>query len=315
MYKKAIFSLLFIASGLIARESLIATKSCGAFNNMKHTTNRGNVVLQLNHTYESIREYKGQNLILIDNATPKQRWVDSSCFKKQSKPTKIRQITQKESKQISTENLLALSWHNAFCQTHQYKKECKRGVLSRFKKGYSDDRFVLHGLWPQPKNNQYCNLDQKYITMDKYKYWNKLPSLNLSDDIKKQLQMVMPGVSSNLHRHEWYKHGTCYGKDANGYFADAIDYVKTVNSSKLGMFFVNNTGKKVSLKQIRKVVDDSFGKGAGNSVELRCNNGMITELWLHLKGNSDNLSQLLKSNHPIRSFCRSGFIDKAGFGR
>ncbi|MDQ7084316.1 MAG: hypothetical protein Q9M36_05020 [Sulfurovum sp.] len=28
--------------------------------------------------------------------------------------------------QISSENLLALSWQNAFCETHRYKKECKR---------------------------------------------------------------------------------------------------------------------------------------------------------------------------------------------
>jgi len=316
MYKKAIFSLIFIASSLVAKQSVVAIKSCEAFNNLKHTNNRGNITLQVNKTYDSLREYKGQNLILVDNATPKQRWVDSSCLKVKSHPTKIRQITQeKPKKQTATSNLLALSWHNAFCQTHQYKKECKRGLLSRFKKGYSDDRFVLHGLWPQPRNNQYCNVEQKYITMDKYKYWNKLPSLNLNPDIKKALKMVMPGVSSNLHRHEWFKHGTCYGKDANGYFADAIDYVKAINSSKLGIYFVNHTGKKVSLKQIRKIVDDSFGKGAGNSVELRCNNGMITELWFHLKGQGDNLSQLLKSKYPIKSFCRSGYIDKAGFGR
>ena len=313
--RKISLCIVLLGSYVMANSTLIATKSCEAYNNMKHTTNTSHIVLQPNQSYTSVREYKGQNFIIIPDASPRQRWVDSSCFKERKAPTKVRQLDTKTTKQTSTTNLLALSWHNAFCQTHQHKKECKRGVLSRFKKGYSDDRFVLHGLWPQPKGNQYCNVDRKYITMDKYKYWDKLPSLGLSKDIKNKLQKVMPGVSSNLHKHEWFKHGTCYGKDANGYFADAIDYVETINHSKLGMFFLNHTGKRVSLNQVRKMIDSSFGKGAGNAVEMRCNNGMITERWFHLKGKGDNLKELLHTNHPIKSFCRSGFIDKAGFGR
>jgi len=63
------------------------------------------------------------------------------------------------------------------------------------------------------------------------------------------------------------------------------------------------------------MVDSSFGEGAGNAVEMKCNNGMITELWFHLEGQGDDLKDLLKSPYPIKSFCRSGFIDKAGFGR
>jgi len=313
--RKISLGLVIFSSYIVANSTVIATKSCEAYNNMKHTTNTSHIVLKQNHSYTSVREYKGQNFIIIPDANPKQRWVDSSCLKEKKIPTKIRQLDTKTVSKVSTTNLLALSWHNAFCQTHQYKKECKRGLFDRFKKGYSDDRFVLHGLWPQPKGNQYCNVDRRYITMDKYKYWDKLPSLSLNKDIKDKLKKVMPGVSSNLHKHEWFKHGTCYGKDTNGYFADAIDYIDTINSSKLGMFFINHTGKKVSINQIRKIADRTFGKGAGNAIELKCNNGMITELWFHLKGEGDNLKELLHTNHPVKSFCRSGFIDKAGFGR
>jgi len=251
--KRLIFLVLAFASYSMANSDVIAVKSCEAYNNMKHTTNSSHIVLQPNQSYVSVREYKGQNFIVIPDANPRQRWVDSSCLKVKKKPTHIRQIKQDDEKKSSVHNLLALSWHNAFCQTHQYKKECKRGFFDKFKKGYRDNRFVLHGLWPQPRDKQYCNVDRKYITMDKYKHWNKLPSLNLDKDVAEALKQVMPGVSSNLHKHEWYKHGTCYGKDVNGYFKDAIRYTKAVNSSKVGIFFLNHTGKKVSLKQIRKM--------------------------------------------------------------
>jgi len=296
----------------MANSTLIATKSCEAYNNMKHTTNTSHIVLQPNQSYTSVREYKGQHFVIIPDASPRQRWVDSSCFGSQKTVKTTHKSDIKKSSKVATNNLLALSWHNAFCQTHQYKKECKRKI---FGKSHSDDRFVLHGLWPQPRDNQYCRVEQKYKTMDRYKHWDKLPSLGLSRDIKAKLTEVMPGVGSNLHKHEWFKHGTCYGKDAIGYFEDAIKYVDSINHSRLGVFFATHTGKKVSLNQIRKMIDSDFGKGAGNAVEMRCNNGMITEFWFHLKGKGDTLKELLQTNRPFRSSCRSGFIDKAGFGR
>ena len=73
------------------------------------------------------------------------------------------------------QNILVLSWHNAFCQTHRYKKECKRALFQRFE----ESRFVLHGLWPQPKNNVYCNVDESIITLDKRGQWNVITSYSI----------------------------------------------------------------------------------------------------------------------------------------
>ncbi len=81
-------------------------------------------------------------------------------------------------------------------------------------------------LWPQPKNNIYCDVSSTVYYLDKHKQWHSLPDLGLNEGIKKDLQKVMPGFSSNLHKHEWIKHGTCYGTDANTYYEDAMDLVE-----------------------------------------------------------------------------------------
>ncbi|MBT8344118.1 MAG: hypothetical protein KJO45_05310, partial [Sulfurovum sp.] len=321
---------------------------CPAFNNMKHTKNSHNVHLDLTKKYTILQHHKGQNLILIKGEQPAQRWVDDKCFSKgleSPNPVNVQKVessiisiedelskisistdltkhTKKykdnyankyKSKNISKQNLLALSWHNAFCETHRYKKECKRSMFSFGRPNYREKHFVLHGLWPQPKNKLYCNMDSHTVTMDKHKQWNRLPDLGLSPETLKRLQKVMPGFSSNLHKHEWVKHGTCYGTDANRYYDDAISMVEQMNDSKVGDFFKKNIGKRVTLQQVRSVFDRSFGQGTGKRVELKCNRGLITELWLHLGSGSDALGTLLKQGKQTRSYCQSGIVDKAGF--
>ena len=90
-----------------------------------------------------------------------------------------------------------------------------------------------------------------------------------------------------------------------------------MNQSKVGELLASNIGKKVSLKQVRKAFDKSFGKGAGNKVDLRCDRkGRISELWINLKGvvtdkSSDELeiSTLLQDSIRAGSTCQSGVVD------
>jgi ribonuclease T2 len=343
---KLLFVLIFFTVSLVARYEAFATKECPAFNNIKHTENTHHVILDTTRKYTVLKHHKGQTLILIKGEQPAQRWVDDRCFQKQNETTNPLNVEKVQSRVIgiedetyeasvpvqkdkklldstavrdvtaSKQNLLVLSWHNAFCETHRTKKECKRGLLSMFKPNYHESHFVLHGLWPQPKNRVYCNVDRKIITMDRYKYWNKLPSLGLTAKTKEALSKVMPGVRSDLHKHEWFKHGTCYGTDAEQYYKDAITLVEQLNESAVGDFFAKHIGKKVSLKQIQKHFDKSFGTGTGKRVELKCKDGLITELWLHL-GSGDNVSlnTLLRRGKQTRSHCQRGLIDRAGFGR
>jgi len=332
---------------LMANMDIYPKKECGLFNNLKHTKNRGHEVLKLDRPYEMLKHHKGQYLVKVENATPAQRWVADDCLSLRplrgtpiyeamhnnaAKPAVKKTVNiedelnkadenmakkpQKHFKKksiSSNQNLLALSWHNAFCETHRYKKECKRGLSDLLKRKPRDTQFVLHGLWPQPRNNVYCNVERDFIDADKRKRWRDLPCLALDDDVEKELEKIMPGFSSELHKHEWVKHGTCYGTDANTYYGDAVKLVKQVNNSALGKFFTQNIGKKITLKQVQILADKSFGRGAGSRITLQCNRGLVTELWLNLGSGSNDLATLLKKGKPKKSRCKSGFIDKAGF--
>jgi ribonuclease T2 len=313
MYKFTL-SLMLSTLFLMARYEAYPTQTCPAFNNMKHTQNSGNLYLDTNKKYTILHTHKGQKLLLIKGVNPAQRWVDASCFaqaRTSLKPFKTVQSDTSKTKR-STHNLLALSWHNAFCQTHRKKRECRRPLVS-FKPLRGDSRFVLHGLWPQPKNRQYCNVDKYLVGADKNGQWHYLPCLALEESTQQTLQEVMPGVASDLHKHEWVKHGTCYGTGVEQYFQDSIDLVEQIRGSSLEKLFQANEGKRVNLKAIRQAVNSSFGSGSGNSVELRCKGGLITEVWFHLHGEGSELKSLLKSSKIVRSRCQSGLIDSAGF--
>jgi len=287
-----------------------ATNQCSAFNDMKHKNNTNSITLKVGNSYRILQERKGQVLILIAGERIAQRWVDKECFENSKKVEKNEvKSTPKVSKATSKQNLLALSWQNAFCQTHQYKKECK----SMNSKSFGAFEFVLHGLWPQPRNNQYCNVSKKQVGTDKNKQWYRLDKLDLKSTTRDELSKYMPGYSSNLHRHEWVKHGTCYGTSANDYYGDAISLLKQVNSSKVQQYFKQHIGKVITLKEVRKLFDKEFGNGSGKHVTMNCRGGLLTELWLHLGNGSNELSKLLKNGETPRSRCQKGRVDGVGF--
>jgi ribonuclease T2 len=309
--KKIIISSIIVALPLIAMSKKVevyqnAIKSCPAYNNMKHTTNTNGIKLKIGNKYKILDHKKGQILTLIKGERIAQRWVDEACFSTTKSTSKSPiKTTLKRSKQ----NLLAISWQNAFCQTHQYKKECKS-----MKRGdFASSHFVLHGLWPQPRNNQYCNIDKKQIGMDKNKQWNRLNRLDLTPKVREDLKKYMTGYSSNLHLHEWVKHGSCYGMDANKYYKDAINLLTQVNNSKVRTYFVKHIGQTIKLKDIRKIFDSEFGNGAGEHVTMNCNRGLITELWLHIGSQSDKLEELLSKGETPKSRCFKGRVDEVGF--
>ena len=297
-----------------------ALLECPAFNNMKHTSNSNNLQLTVGKKYRVLQRNKGQVLTLIEGERIAQRWVKEICFSNgEKKTTPVKEKSQKlastfspsksTSKSTSKQNLLAISWQNAFCQTHQYKKECK----SMNFKSFGAFEFVLHGLWPQPRNNAYCNVSKKQVGMDKNKQWNRLDKLDLESSTRTKLSKVMPGYSSNLHKHEWVKHGTCYGTSANDYYVDSMNLLTQVNESKVQQYFKQNIGRTVRLKEIRKVFEKEFGNGAGDHVTMNCRKGLITELWLHLGNGSSELKELFKSGERPKSRCHKGRVDAVGF--
>ena len=181
------------------------------------------------------------------------------------------------------------------------------------KKDFGASNFVLHGLWPQPKSNQYCKVDKKQVGMDKNRQWHRLNNLDLTSSTRERLSKLMPGYSSNLHKHEWIKHGTCYGTDASEYYDNAMDLITQINESKVQEFFNTNIGKRVALKDIRKVFDKEFGRGSGEHVTMNCSKGLITELWVHIGNGSDKLKELLTKGETPKSRCHKGRIDAVGY--
>jgi ribonuclease T2 len=311
--KKSILTFLFIALPLItmAKEPLTygtASLECPAYNNMKHTTNTSNIQLEVGKQYRILQKNDGQILTLIEGASIPQRWVREVCFS-DTKNEEKKSITSASKVTTAPQNLLAISWQNAFCQTHQYKKECKN-MSSR---DFGASNFVLHGLWPQPRNNQYCNVSKKEIGMDKNKQWNQLSTLDLNTTVRNELSKLMPGYASNLHLHEWVKHGTCYGTSANEYYAHAMNLLKQVNESSVQTYFINNIGKTVNLKDIRNVFSEAFGKKSGEHITMNCDHGLITELWLHIGSGEANLDVLLPKGETPKSRCYQGRIDAVGY--
>ncbi len=200
---------------------------------------------------------------------------------------------------VSTDNLLAISWQNAFCQTHQKKRECRNVKPS----AYSASHFTLHGLWPQPRHKVDCRGSRK---------------VRLEKSIYQELLEVMPAAKSGLQNHEWKKHGTCYGKKADDYFADSIALVKQINDSAVQKLFSRNIGKTLSKKQVMQAFDKAYGKGAGRKVKMMCRKGLITELQINLSGEIDPktpLDKLLKKARHAKGGCKKGKVDAVGFKR
>ena len=300
--KNIIFLLLISLSSLWAKNMAEAITSCNAYNNMKHSKNRDNLKIEVGKSYFILEKRDKQFYIQTEYKNVPNRWVDKNCFK-------ISTTKKNNSKSTNTQQLLALSWQNAFCETHRNKRECKKNAPKR----YTDTAFGLHGLWPQPRSNIYCGVSAKDKKFDKNHQWNRLPKLNLSPSTIKELKEVMAGYDSNLHRHEWIKHGTCSNLSADEYYKKAISLTKSINNSQVGQLFKKNIGKVIKLKDIQFKMNRSFGIGSGKRLELRCRGGLITELWIHIGGNSNKFEELLKSGIIVSSRCKQGKVDRVGF--
>jgi len=187
---------------------------------------------------------------------------------------------------VSNENILALSWENTYCKFHK-APECKT------RDRYTYTHFTLHGLWPKRKN--YCNI--------KYKF-------NLSSLLKNTLQKYMP--SMNLAKHEWKKHGTCFGSDAETYFLTAIKLTQQFNETNFATFFRQHLGEYVSLARLRFIFGGSFGKRNQRKFQLICKKGHIAEIRVNLKGNpiKDDLNELINNAKPLIGVkqCQGGII-------
>jgi ribonuclease T2 len=304
-----------------------AVGACEALSSIKKGTNPGNVRLKPGQTYQVVGKNKDEAshyLLDVPSARPPQRWVATSCVSADGLPTNTTGSTDTTDSTpsvppiipvaIGKEYLLALSWQPAFCETKPNKIECKTLALNPNRPEAT--RFALHGLWPQPKGNDYCDVSQSDIALDKAKSWSKLPPIEqqLSPETWKRLQEVMPGTASYLHRHEWIKHGTCYQGTPEEYYAESIALLDAFNSSPLQPLVANYIGRQLAIKDIDQALS-SFGANAGDKIEVKCDNSVLGELWINLEGditlNTPIADLLTNSPNAKREKYASCLIDDA----
>ena len=313
--------LLLAASNATAKTNLsghfIAHSECPAYHSLKKQTNPGNIKTKINFTYDLIakNKEKGSHFLIKMDAVPSQRWVDMSCGEHVN-PVKNSVTTERKSLNSKKEQyVLAVSWQPAFCEGHNRKKECKKQSTEDF----DASNFTLHGLWPQPRGNEYCRVSKDQKRKSKKKKWSKLRPLELQESTRRELKKVMPGYQSFLHRYEWTKHGSCYNKQsAEQYYADSIRLINDLNASSVRTLFANNIGKEITFSQIANAFEQSFGKGASKKMKIRCNNDgdrqLISELSINMSGELSKMKDAMQGAADInKRGCKKGIIDPAGF--
>ena len=208
--------------------------------------------------------------------------------------------------------ILAASWQPAFCEGASGKPECRQQGRNRF----DADHFSLHGLWP---TGEYCDVSSSLEQLDRDGRWSALPPVELDPSQQKVLDQVMPGTRSQLERHEWIKHGTCFGGDEASYYSTATQLLSALNASKVRDLFAANIGKTLTRDQIRESFDDAFGTGAGQRVRIACDDDgkrrIISEITIGLWGapaDPPNLGKLIRAARPTDGGCIGGIVDAVG---
>lgn len=298
-----------------------ATRACPAYQSINRQTNPGNVMTRPGTAYDLLAgntERPTHLWIVVPGASPERRWVEVDCGTRAtdaegqiaSPPPAAPPPTYR-----GTQYILAINWQPAFCETAPDKRECRNQSPDSFEA----TNFTLHGLWPQPRSNEFCGVSDDDQWSSENGRWRDLPEVRLSPGLRRDLDEAMPGSVSGLDRHEWIKHGTCYGTSQEAYYADALDLLLAVNTSAVAELFATNIGRKITLRQVRQAFDDAFGTGAGDRVRMSCepdgNRTIITELTIGLTGDIDGpdaMPRLLAAASPVDGGCNSGMVDPVG---
>jgi len=304
---------------------------CQGYQSIRNGTNPGYVRVKRGQTYAVVAKNKPDATyyrVIIDGAEPRARWVRSYCGRVDVKArpapagTTVSQSPgngpgaqpQLQPERGGATHVLALGWQPAFCARHTDKTECRELTSD----GAAAKQLSLHGLWPQPRGTQYCNVAANDQQADRNHDWNGLPEPEMSPATQKRLAAVMPGVKSNLQRHEWIVHGTCFGANADSYFSRAADLAETVDASEVSKLFAASAGRVVSAGAIRAAFDTAFGPGAGQRVAISCSgkreNRKITELVINLSGDVKGtapLRDLIQAAPAVSPGCPAGLIETA----
>ncbi|NQZ32825.1 MAG: hypothetical protein HRU06_16275 [Oceanospirillaceae bacterium] len=338
--KQIVLMLLIIGTGITSgmlqasqavQGTVIAIKSCAAYQSFRKKTNPGNIYTIIGNHY-AVKElnkkaHNSRYRIIVAGATPKMRWIDGSCVSvgeialgksnganqqnwgaNQGKTQNNRCESEPG---LADSNVLALSWQSAFCEIKPDKKECK----VRDSNSYQANNFSLHGLWP---NRNKCNRKTGYYgycgaVNTKPKQFCGYPKLALNEATRAQLRINMPSAAQGtcLQRHEWYKHGTCQSLDVNQYYDIAIALQDEFNNSGIATLMAANIGSNVSTAEFFAVFDHAFGQGAHKKLQFKCTGANLIDVYINLPKDittGDTLKSLVnRANTNFKNGCGKTF--------
>lgn len=295
----------------------LAKSDCAATRSIRDDGNSGNVRLAAGKSYsvQGLNKPDGSYLqIRVTGVRPELRWVSRDCGVLSAITSSSAGRSREHESSGEAVYVLALSWQPAFCETRPSVRECQDSSGN----SPSATGFSLHGLWNRPI---YCGVSDADRDNDSRHRWNLLPEPSISEDTRRRLNMAMPGTLSLLQRHEYVKHGSCFDGGADVYFRTALNLLEQVNRSKLRDFMVTKVGARVSLAELRKAFDESFGAGAGAALVMNCKGDadshrtLITEVLLSIKGRlleNSSLREVLVPAAAVGRSCEQGIIDPAG---
>src|ERR1700727_84876 len=170
----------------------IARETCPALQSIRNGTNPGEVETAPGKSYPKIAKNKpnvSHYFIEVEGADPSRRWVAVDCGEHvvsadgSSQPQEPGPGEERDSDTPRAEYVLSVSWQPAFCETKRDKTECATQSPERF----DATHFTLHGLWPQPRRNAYCDVPPEISLADKDGDWDRLPEPKLSDATRQRV--------------------------------------------------------------------------------------------------------------------------------
>lgn len=200
----------------------------------------------------------------------------------------------------SDASLLVVTWAPSLCKVERANPGCRSGNVQRM-----GQAFVLHGLWPQPATEQYCDVPRG----------GKRPSLALPKDVQSRLQATMSDATV-MAPHEWYAHGTCSGLAPPEYFGIAATFTDQARTV-LEPAFRESVGRRLAPGTVRDAFDARFGSGVGDRVGLSCREvagqgSIVYEVRLSLPAvaslRGDSLGQALAEGPVIPPGCGKGRV-------
>ena len=144
--------------------------------------------------------------------------------------------------------LMSMSLHAAFCKDgHERMPECE---------ARAPRPLVIHGLWPER------------LEPGAYPHDCPAPPLRLEPTFARELEEFMPGMRSDLHEHEWRKHGACAGLDADVYFGAAYTLARQLDAA-LAPSLTTLQGRETSAAELRAAAERAR-PGLGATLVFQC---------------------------------------------